>query len=352
VDIEFHYYIMYLIATRAGFDPKSAYTIAYASQFVDDNVISYKLDANHQEQYKNYISQTINILKPEQKLFRIYPLFHFIPGEIFEGCPRKDGKLHYLNTTPDSKNARNILKAATKTRNLYRIGIASHAYADTWAHQNFTGYYDEFNVLKEPLQRPWELLRYFGIPIGHVSALHNPDRINRVWDDCRLVKTKRDNKIIFAEAIGNLFEFLSEMHHSHDDPKHLETEKQQLINDIQTATQSPSKDERVKNYIILSQKEIYGKHTMKSYDSFEWMNEAVSENLKGLRFKGKNIVLKFLLTYISSKISLFNQHTWNNVEKYKDTRWYQFQEAVKDHQKESTMILNETNISQLQLNKW
>ena len=64
---------------------------------------------------------------------------------------RKDGQMHWLNTTPDSTNARLIMKTALETDNLYRIGIGLHGYADTWAHQNFTGYYNEFNAMTKPL---------------------------------------------------------------------------------------------------------------------------------------------------------------------------------------------------------
>lgn len=154
MDIEFHYYITYLIAARAGFSPDDSYLLAYSSQYVDDNDIIFEVNIDSEDYYSNYISQTKNILKPKKKLFRIYPLFHFVPGEPFvNSARRKEGKLHYLNTTPDSKNARKILKSAFTSENIYRIGIASHAYADTWAHQNFVGYYDDFNAIKGLLKK-------------------------------------------------------------------------------------------------------------------------------------------------------------------------------------------------------
>ena len=37
MDIEFHYYMTFLIAGKAGFGEEDAFTIAYASQYVDDN---------------------------------------------------------------------------------------------------------------------------------------------------------------------------------------------------------------------------------------------------------------------------------------------------------------------------
>ena len=41
MDIEYHYYITYLIAIKSGFETHEAYTIAYSSQFVDDNCYEY-----------------------------------------------------------------------------------------------------------------------------------------------------------------------------------------------------------------------------------------------------------------------------------------------------------------------
>ena len=197
MDIEFHYYITYLITVRVGFSPEESYIIAYSSQFVDNNIISYDMGSGTREYYKNYISQTPNILKPQKKLFRIYPLFHFVPGGLFEGTSRKDGKLHYLNTTPDNENSRRILRSALETGNLYRIGIALHAYSNTWAHQNFTGYFDEFNVFKKPIERAWALLRVLGLPVGHTNAGHDPDKINKNWNDIRLLNETRNNNEIF-----------------------------------------------------------------------------------------------------------------------------------------------------------
>ena len=51
--------------------------------------------------YRNHFSQTMNILKPKDQLMRIYPIFHFVPGEPdAPSARRRDGKMHILNTTP------------------------------------------------------------------------------------------------------------------------------------------------------------------------------------------------------------------------------------------------------------
>ena len=100
MDIEFHYYMTYLTAARAGFAPSDAEIIAYSSQYVDDNSQVLHIERGKPTAYHNYITQTLNILKPKHELMRIYPIFHFIPGDpLSPTAQRKDGRQHSLNTT-------------------------------------------------------------------------------------------------------------------------------------------------------------------------------------------------------------------------------------------------------------
>lgn len=169
MDIEFHYYMTYLIATKAGLDADNSRILAHSSQFIDDNDIVFEVDKGKGFAYRNYISQTMNILKPKDELLRIYPIFHFIPGDPQkETAWRKDGKMHWLCTTPNSINANNIMDTAIQLGSLHRIGVAAHGYVDTWAHQNFTGYYDDFNGINIGLKQLMP-------NIGHADAGHNPD---------------------------------------------------------------------------------------------------------------------------------------------------------------------------------
>ena len=282
MNIEFHYHITYLIATRAGFPPEEADIIATASQYTDDNSIIFEIDKERSTAYGNYISQTMNILKPKAKLFRIYPIFHFIPGDpMAKTAWRKDGQMHWLNTTPNSHNARRILDTALKSDNLYRIGIALHGYADTWAHQNFTGYYNDFNAMTGPLNP--------GIfSIGHAEAFHNPDWAALVWKDKRLINSRIDNKVRFLEAARHMLNRLAR----HTDSKLPEQELQKwealLTTDLAhcIGTRDPSNDfaeQRTARYEALAQTEPYGRTAMKAYDPDEWMDQAVNEDVRGLR---------------------------------------------------------------------
>ncbi|MEM7796111.1 MAG: DUF6765 family protein [Cyanobacteria bacterium P01_C01_bin.118] len=103
-----------------------------------------------------------------------------------------------MNTTPNSENANRIFDAAIDSGNLYRIGIAAHSYVDTWAHQNFVGYYDSLNRMSGLVSR--------ALPnIGHADAKHYPDWPALIWRDCRLTQETVDNKQRFLEAATHLF---------------------------------------------------------------------------------------------------------------------------------------------------
>jgi len=144
MDIEFHYHITGIVANRAGFSKKDATLIAHSSQLVDDNdsLLTVRDKANDSD-YEIYISQTMNILKPKFELMRIYPIFHFLPGNpAAPSARRPDGKMHILTTTPDNELAKKVFTTAreeTAEFRLHRLGVAAHSFADTWAHQNFVG---------------------------------------------------------------------------------------------------------------------------------------------------------------------------------------------------------------------
>ncbi len=340
MDIEFHYYMTYLISTYAGLSPKNARKLAYSSQYVDDNDMVCEVDKGKGSSYRNYISQTMNILKPKDKLFRIYPLFHFIPGEPRSKTAwRKDGKMHWLNTTPNSKNANLIMDAAIESGNLYRIGIATHSYVDTWAHQNFIGYYDDFNSMKTALGT-------VAPNIGHADAGHNPDEPALVWRDPRLLEERINNRERFLEAAKFLFEKLA----LHVDPNRSQRSmggsKRKISNDLNEAIgdTDPKNDyrqERIDRYKELALSEAYGSTELPDYDPEEWFDAAVNENVRGLRDRSDSMLLRF--------DPLQDIYTWKDPTNRKSTNWYKFQEAVKAHQDAAWAVLAASNMKGLEL---
>lgn len=340
MNTEFHYHITWLIAARAGLPPEDARIVAYSSQYTDDNDIIFEIDKELPTAYGNYISQTMNILKPKARLLRIYSLFHFIPGDpMTSSAWRKDGGMHWLNTTPDSENANRIMDAALVSGNLYRIGIACHGYADTWAHQNFTGYYNEVNSMTGPLSD--------AIPnIGHAEAGHDPDWAALVWEDTRLIHERIDNKALFLEAAGCMLLKLAK----YVDPKITREElrkrettlKDDLDHCIGGQDQSNAHESRrIARYRELARAHEYGGRELEPYYAHSWMDEAVNEAVLGFRDRSD--------LFLARLDPMTDSYTWKDRENYKQTHWYRFQEAVKQHQNETWEILAERNFQGLEL---
>ena len=347
MDIEFHYFMTYLVAARAGFNPDEAHTIAYACQYIDDNDLIFEINQDEPGYFSNYVSQTINIFKPKKVLLRIYPVFHFIPGDFLnENSRRKDGKLHYLNTTADSENARAVIRNALESGNLYRIGLACHSYSDSWSHQNFLGYFDEFNVLKGVF-----------LSLGHVAALDRPDRAAVVWNDNRLLEsqTTRDNKKIFLEAAGRLFDQLRNFKSPGMSEDINRADRENMLADLNWAIGENDQlnrfsKARINNYKLLSHKREYGGTEIVDYDLEAWMDEAVKENIRGFRIRSKKVLVRFINGLFSRAMPYFkDKYTWKDPLQYHLTHWYQFQEAVKTQQEQTIEILDKAVFGNLEL---
>lgn len=308
MDFEFHYHITGIIAYAAGFSEKETQIIAYAAQFVDDNTVIYDVEG-----YLNYISQTVNILKPRKTLMRIYPIFHFIPGDpMTESARRRDGKMHILNTIPDSEISRKMMSMAFKSpveRRLYRIGIASHAYADAWAHQNFVGCNDSFNGFDlNPIPN-----------IGHADALLYPDRIGSKWKDERLIKRRIKNNERFILAAEKLFYWYTGYLNS--DVFWPPVEKALLA-----IMGIDNQKKRINLYSMLVP-------WLLPYNKHEWFDNAIDQKVRGLKDSRNEILSKFII--------LKDKYYWKKDIKKEDMNWFKFQESVKDHQMEVLPLVNE-----------
>lgn len=330
MDIEFHYWMTGLIAARAGFTSEEAQTIAYASEFVDENDVSITVKdrSGKKSDYGNFISQTMNITKPKKELMRIYPIFHFIPGEPDAiTARRRDGCMHLLNTTPNSENANRILDAAFEAHEdtrLYRIGIASHAYVDTWAHQNFVGWDDHFNNIGfDPKPN-----------VGHADAEHHPDWVSHIWIDERLVESDVSNKLRFlsaAEALyGRYCQWLTGQGRENHIKKWPELEEELLLVMGPTYTGNSN----IKRY---QEKRLDSYRSRLPWDEFDerlWFDAAIDTKVNGFRDSLEGIMAEFTL--------FRDDFFWNDENTCEQTDWYRFQEAVKEHERFAIDLLTPT----------
>lgn len=302
MDIEYHYYITYLIAIKSGFEIHEAYTIAYSSQFVDDNCYEYIIySANDSKvEYKNFISAINEKNLNSRKLDEILIPFHFLP-DIKIKDSRKDGGIHPFNTVKNSTFAEYILINALKSGNLYWIGIATHAYVDTWAHQNFVGVLSNYNAFDNFLAK---LLPN----IGHLDALDKPDLVGLIWKDTRLKKVEINNIYRFIQASKKLMNLYLKF------TGHCNSNKNKFISELKFIMNNGNKNsyfdvKRFKNKRIRQYHRIAKKNSnfdILNYNRHCWRDESiVKQNAK--------------------------RYIWKKNIEYKKSNWFKFQESIKHH---------------------
>ena len=186
---DFHYYGVFVLSNLAGFSQDEAKTIAYSSQYVDDSTDSKQIRIG------DYVYDTVRTAHGGIRSFKwnvhkkIYFPFHFLPPQPVSGK-----EFSYV-TQPDSPFAHLVVDEAIADHSelrLYRIGIALHTFADTWAHQNFSGRKHIENDVRtidcyeqdkwQALRRPWDFfLDLLRARVGHLQALEHPDYGYENW---------------------------------------------------------------------------------------------------------------------------------------------------------------------------
>ncbi len=268
---DFHFYVTYALANTAGFADEESHAIAYASQYVDDNNERQYPEKDGQPQFPSKIrmngghfrpimtqSLSVKSLVYEIQKF-VYVPFHFLPGDSNQ--PIK-GQHNRYSTTPNSSNAEKLLKAALKSNDLYRIGIAVHTFADTWTHQNFTGYEEDWNSVFVW----WNPYKAIVPNIGHADAGHSPDEISSEWKDYRFDRSERriDNRKRALEATKTIYEKLRRHRKGTSNWAGVRQDFKRIIN----AEDYDDRIDKVKEYV--------NKPDLK-YKKDKWVDEAIDK---------------------------------------------------------------------------
>jgi len=316
MNIEFHYHITYILARKSGFDTETASTIAYASQYTDDNNEQFQVLLKDGSRYRNYISQTFNILKPKNRLVRIYTCFHFFPGNYDHPDSRRiDGSMHLFNTTAGSDDARKMLDAALETGDPCRIGIAAHCFSDSWAHQNFVGFRHDFGAAEGMLQTVTP-------NIGHADFGYLPDIPALVWKDPRLIV---ENSVIrnterFMGAARAVFFAFAERNNLGDIESRWDEVEKLLRGAIGEDCDDYDRCMAEQPRRIAACGAICPE--MPEYDKCRWLQEVSDRRLK----MPESWPWRFFRMFGS------RARKFHGSEGFRGSRWFQFQEAVKQHQ--------------------
>lgn len=249
MNFEFHYYAVHWLARKAGLSQEEAYLVAYSSQYVDAAVVPVTVLAG-EGRHEIPSTQNYGFWNPET-VDDVYLPFHFLPGGPAPSN-RADGRSNPWSTRPDSPLAKELLVAALGTRDPFRVGIALHAYADTWAHQNFSGRVEDWNRVEQSSLIP---------AVGHAQALKNPDGLENEWSDPRLAEPRVANRGRFLEAARKIYKYLATYSRRGFDDVDAVMEKLGKI-----WKRGKGRNERVFDLII--------DEPMPEYVRLQWLNEA------------------------------------------------------------------------------
>jgi hypothetical protein len=223
MQIDFHHTVTYVIARLAGFSHQEATIVAYSAQYVDDaqnrGVIEFAngMTYDHIASSHSVVDGFHNLWNQED--YKVWVPFHFLPGN--NGQPAGRGQdvpvEQRMLCQPDSCIAADMCAAAISTKenpnSLHRLGITTHVYADTWAHQRFSGFRHHLNKAQDETQEGFlERIEAFAAEVaslGHGDVSVHPDQPFRIWKykDANSKEVTRNNPKIFIEACDRIFAF-------------------------------------------------------------------------------------------------------------------------------------------------
>ena len=220
-----HFYLTYALAMKIGIPPDSAEKIAWADQYTDDLT---KADLYGIQTQSDILG---NWGDRQVQLSVLIP-FHFIPGSDSN---------HPWMTTRNSKRARRLVNLAKN--NLFQLGIALHGLQDTFSHEGFSGWEEEFNSCFNK----WYYIKSVIPDVGHAELRVTPDVANYVWTDPRNGR-KIDNKIRTMSAAKATYDFLVKFFNPGIEPDVWQNLRKELI----WIFRLKSYDKRIDNICILS----------------------------------------------------------------------------------------------------
>jgi Family of unknown function (DUF6765) len=330
---DFHFYAIGILAKHAGFSNKDALTVATASQYVDHAVESFPIRFSNGRIVETTMSAHYHIRSFEWGVQqKVFMCFHFIP----EG--RLAGGGFSFRTVPDGPVIRGLLNEILDQKMTgdseadggaafwqYRLGVALHSYADTWAHQTFSGRKDDENNVGKIWFREkgkWDRKRWadwkwdFAPQIGHAESGHFPDAPYLKWryelGPDRAKKT-RDNPKQFQRAAEKCLGWLNKFS-DHPAPWDPSAPAMKAIRSLTTIGEKDG-EKRIKRWKTKGAFKPFKSFFAGSndYDKLKWRAEALhptSQNKKLLWEgvdKNASIVFKARKGFDTSSFRLFHK---------------------------------------------
>lgn len=223
MQLDFHFYTIYVLCRCNGMSPENAKKVAYASQHTDDAKHEHALKFENGGRFQQILSAhkifDIDAVSSESQ-HRIYVPFHFIPGN--HGDRIRERMVCKENSDIAQMMVQEVATLKDKPYQLHRLGIALHVYADTWSHQEFSGLHSEVNdvevkeVFNEDESVFSEILGIFGgitdfltPQIGHAKAGHLTDEPFRDWKFYNAYQDRnmtRKNWVLCENASKEIYE--------------------------------------------------------------------------------------------------------------------------------------------------
>ncbi len=285
---DMHFYGLGFLAMAAGLKKDDAFTIAYASQYVDDSIESDPMNCT--DFMFDPVRTAHNGLGAVKWTVqrKIHMPFHFLPKGFLTSQPDA------FITEPNSPLANQVIDRALSESDqadrMIALGIAMHTYADTWAHSGFVGKDDELNDasgIKYKERSDWidpvaENVVLDILPkIGHAQTGHYPDLPWLEWkykqDSTGKIK-QRKNFDLFLDAAENIHAKFSGMPEATEKKLAWDKIKPDVADTI--AISDPRLEIRIRGW-----KEAYFKHfglvQKFTYHHLIWRNEAFDQRFQG-----------------------------------------------------------------------
>lgn len=316
--IDAHYYGTLAFARACGCTRDCAHKIAYASQFVDDAKVNHFViegQADDLEEVQNidgkpsFFNAATCHSYDKVNTFNFSAMinntsaFHFVPGCEGQSFVRK------LRCGEKSPIIESILAEAVEEGDPVRLGLVLHAYADTFAHQGFSGLLSKVNDIRDTgtdsftLQIKFirifvNILKWFNhrkfdeivnkiIPAyGHGQAWDYPDIPSLKWhynydySDEFSQSYKRldiDNPARYRRAFENIkknLELFLERHPSHRDDNVKFNDFEKLYVAILKKAYGKNRIRRLRNLLVEYKLFAKSDKSVLNYDGGQWLKEA------------------------------------------------------------------------------